>query len=180
MAPLPQASCDDASRPGVETDARDEFREIVNSFRDNLPEVTLSTDIICGFPGELDQHFERTLKLIDEMKPDVVNVSKFFARPGTAACQLSGEAIPMHEIKSRSTKAALLAKKLAYENNMHWIGWQGKVIVDEKGKVPGSWIARNFAYKPVVIRSPHRLFGRTVEARITGACTTYLEGTTIG
>lgn len=158
----------------------DDFRRIVSSFRDSFPEISLSTDVICGFPSESKQDFERTLELIKETKPDIVNISKFFARPGTTASQMRDEAVPPKEIKCRSTEATLLAKRLSHESNVRWIGWQGPVLVDEKGKVPGSWVARNFAYKPVVIENEDNLLGRNVEVRITGACPTYLEGTRVG
>jgi MiaB-like tRNA modifying enzyme len=158
----------------------DDFRSIVSSFKNSFSEITLSTDVICGFPGEREKDFDRTLKLVEEVKPDIVNVSKFFTRPGTAACQLRSEAVGPQAIKQRSAKAAFLAKRLAYENNARWIGWQGQVTVDEKGKVPGSWIARNFAYKPVVVRDSSNLLGRTFAVRVTGACPTYLEGTAVG
>ncbi len=158
----------------------DDFRRIVNSFRNSFPEMTLSTDVICGFPGETKQDFDKTLKFLEEVKPDIVNVSKFFARPGTAACKLRSEAVPPLEIKRRSTTAALLAKKLAFEKNVRWIGWQGEAVVDEKGKVSGSWITRNSAYKPIVIRNGKRLLGKTVEIKVTKAHATHLEGTMIG
>ncbi|MBS7633459.1 tRNA (N(6)-L-threonylcarbamoyladenosine(37)-C(2))-methylthiotransferase, partial [Candidatus Bathyarchaeota archaeon] len=62
-----------------------DFKRIVATFRENLPEISLSTDVICGFPGEDEEAFGRTLRLIEEVQPDVVNVSRFFARPGTDA-----------------------------------------------------------------------------------------------
>ena len=49
----------------------------------NFPDFTLATDVIVGFPGETEEAFQNTLKLLEEVKPDVVNVSKFFARPKT-------------------------------------------------------------------------------------------------
>ena len=54
------------------------------------------------------------------------------------------------ETKRRSTVAAELAKQLSAERNQRWVGWSGEVLVDEKGKVEGSWVGRNFAYKPIV------------------------------
>ena len=65
-----------------------EFKEVVNAFRRVFPEVTLATDVICGFPGESREAFANTLRLIGEVKPDIVNVSKFFARPRTAAADM--------------------------------------------------------------------------------------------
>src|SRR3989304_2313421 len=113
-----------------------DFKRIVDGFRAVFPWVTLATDVICGFPGETREAFENTLALISEVKPDVVNVSKFFARPGTAAAEMS-DVVGQVEIKRRSAEMAKLAKRTALERNECWVGWVGDVLVDEKGKVSG-------------------------------------------
>jgi threonylcarbamoyladenosine tRNA methylthiotransferase CDKAL1 len=156
-----------------------EFREIVEAFRAVFPDVTLATDVICGFPGETPEAFENTLKLISEVKPDVVNVSKFFARPGTAAAEMRDAFVGLAEIKRRSTATARLAKQIALERNQRWIGWTGEILVDERGKVPGSWVGRNFAYKPVAVKSTEALLGKTLRVKVVKAFPTYLEGTLI-
>ena len=152
-----------------------DFKRIVDGFRAVFPWVTLATDVICGFPGETREAFENTLALVSEVKPDVVNVSKFFARPGTAAAEMS-DVVGQVEIKRRSTEMAKLAKRTALERNECWVGWVGDVLVDEKGKVSGSWIGRNFAYKPVTIKSNEDLLGMTLRVKIVKAFPTYLAG----
>ena len=154
-----------------------DFREIVDTFRTAFHEVTLATDIICGFPGETREAFENTLKLIGEVKPDIVNVSKFFARPGTAAVEMCDAVVEPTEIKRRSTEAAKLAKRSSLERNQRWIGWSGEVRVDEKGKVPGSWIGRNFAYKPITVKGSADLLGKKLQVKVVKAFSTYLAGT---
>ena len=149
----------------------------VDAFRKTFPEITLATDIICGFPGESRNAFEKTLELIDVIKPDIVNVSKFFARPGTAAAKMREDFVDLLEIKKRSTKAAQLAKRISLEKNQKWIGWTGNVLIDEKGKIPGSWIGRNFAYKPIAIKSSEELQGKTLRVIIDKAFSTHLRGT---
>ena len=57
-----------------------DFKKIVGAFRARFADVTLATDVICGFPGESREAFERTLRLIEEVRPDVVNVSKFLCK----------------------------------------------------------------------------------------------------
>jgi MiaB-like tRNA modifying enzyme len=153
-----------------------EFKDIVNSFRARFPDLTLATDVMIGFPGETAQAFENTLKLLEEVKPDVTNVSKFFARPKTAAAQMKDGSVEPDEIKRRSTLAAGLAKRISLEQNKRWVGRVGEVLVDEKGKVEASWVGRNFAYKPVVIKSPDNLLGKSVRVKIVEASTTYLNG----
>jgi threonylcarbamoyladenosine tRNA methylthiotransferase CDKAL1 len=154
----------------------EDFKYIVSAFRKDFPRITLATDIICGFPGETRDGFEETLKLIDEVKPDIVNVSKFFARPRTAAAEMQEDFVEQSEIKRRSTVAAQLARRISLERNQDWTGWVGNILVDEKGKVPNSWIGRNFAYKPIVIKYPNDLLGKTFCVKIVEAFSTHLEG----
>ncbi len=154
----------------------EDFRKIVQSFRFRFPALTFATDIICGFPGEDSEAFERTLRLVREIKPDILNVSKFFARPNTPAAEMNDSFIPFVEIKKRSGRAAELAKCIALENNEHWVGWSGTIRVNEKGKVPGSWVGRNFAYKPVAIKTEENILGGVLPVTVTRAYTTYLEG----
>ncbi len=153
-----------------------DFREVVGAFRSVFPEVTVATDVICGFPGETRGAFENTLKLIAEVKPDIVNISKFFARPGTAAAEMRDGVVEPAEIKRRSSEAAKLVKQVSLERNRRWVGWSGEVLVDETGKVPGSWIGRNFAYKPVTLESSASLLGKTLHVKVVKAFSTYLAG----
>ena len=153
------------------------FKQIVAEFRAAFPEITLATDVICGFPGETREAFENTLTLIGEVKPDIINVSKFFARPKTAAAEMQNAFVELREIKRRSTATARLAKQIALEQNQRWVGWTGEILVDEKGKVPGSWVGRNFCYKPVTVKSPEALLGKTLRVRVVKAFPTHLAGT---
>jgi len=153
-----------------------EFKGIVETFRNEFPQLTLATDVIVGFPGETEEAFENTIKLLEAVKPDVVNVSKFFARPKTIAARMKEGLVDREEIKRRSTIAAELAKRLSAERNQRWIDWTGKVLIDEIGKVAGSWIGRNFAYKPIVITSNDSLLGKTFTVKVTEAYGTYLKG----
>ena len=105
-----------------------------------------------------------------------MNVSKFFARPRTAAAEMQEDFVSFQEIKRRSSLAAKLAGEVSFERNQRWVGWSGAVLVDEKGKVPGSWIGRNFAYKPVVVKSSENLLGETLRVKIVKAFSTHIVG----
>jgi threonylcarbamoyladenosine tRNA methylthiotransferase CDKAL1 len=153
-----------------------EFKGVVDTFRAEFPDLTLATDVIVGFPGETLEAFENTLKLLEEVKPDVVNVSKFFARPKTVAAKMQDGLVEREEIKRRSTITAQLAKRLSAERNLLSVGWTGEVLVDEKGKFEGSWVGRNFAYKPIVIKSTDNLMGKTLKVKVIEASATYLKG----
>ncbi len=123
------------------------FRDIVTKVRDRFTEFTISTDVIVGFPSETQEDFEKTVKLLKETKPDVVNLSKYSARPGTEAA--GWEQIDVSEVKKRSRFIFDLVNKISLENNQKWIGWKGEVLFDERTdeRVKG----RNFAYKSIFI-----------------------------
>jgi len=150
----------------------DDFRAVVQAFRKEIPRLTLSTDVICGFPGESREAFGRTKKLIAEAQPDIVNVSKFFSRPRTPAEKMV--ALPPREVKRRSKETAELSKKISLEKNRAWMDWKGTVLFDERGKGE-SWMGRNFAYKPVVVKGGESLVGRFVQVRVVDAFFSYLE-----
>ncbi|MEM0007764.1 MAG: tRNA (N(6)-L-threonylcarbamoyladenosine(37)-C(2))-methylthiotransferase [Candidatus Bathyarchaeia archaeon] len=152
-----------------------DFKRIVNAFREAFPKITIATDVICGFPGEDEKAFGKTMQLIEDVKPDIVNISKFFARPRTPAAAMRG-AVPFPEIKRRSALLSSLAMKIALERNREWVGWEGEVLIDEHGKVSGSWMGRNFAYKPIVVENAGDLLGKVLHVKIYDASSTYLEG----
>jgi tRNA A37 methylthiotransferase MiaB len=155
------------------------FKNIVSELRTSFSEITIATDIICGFPGESKEAFDRTLRLIEEVKPDVVNVSKYFSRPGTLAAEMHENLVLLSEIRRRSSLAAALARKVSISRNQRWIGWTGEILVDEVGKISGSWIGRNFAYRPIAVKSSDDLFGKKLRVRIVRAFPTYLQGTVV-
>lgn len=151
-----------------------DFVEIVEEFRKKIPEITLATDIITGFPGETDSDFKQTLELIEKIKPDVTNVSKFGVRRWVEASRL--KQLPGDVIKKRSKELFNLCKKIWVEKNEKWVGWKGECLIDERGRKGQSWIGRNFAYKPIVINSAENLLGKSLEVEVLDAATTYLRG----
>lgn len=150
-----------------------QFETVVEKFREAFPKLTLSTDVIVGFPGETESDFQKTVDLIKRIEPDIVNISRYGARPGTEAAEL--EQITGWKKKERSRKMTKVVEKTGLKNNKEWLGWSGEVLIDEPGK-PGSWMARNFAYKPIVIKSEEDLLGRKVNVKIKKINSAYLTG----
>ncbi len=141
-----------------------DFKEIVKAFRKKFPKITISTDIICGFPTETEEEFNDTLNLIKEVKPAVLNISRYWSRPLTEASRL--KQVPGGEIKRRSKALTELFDKISLEENEKWVGWKGKTIIDEVGRVI---IGRNFAYKPIILKSGE--LGQVVDVEIKKAKT---------
>lgn len=78
-----------------------QFREVVKRVRKEVKGVSISTDIIVGFPGETKQDFQKTIKLLEWLKPEVLNLTKFYERPGIEANKIEPK-VPWEEIKRRS------------------------------------------------------------------------------
>ena len=153
----------------------EDFQRIIEAFRRAIPNITISTDVICGFPTESEEAFERTLTLIEQVKPDIVNVSKFFSRPGTSAEKMES-IVSASNVTERSKRLAELVRRISAEKNRAWMNRTGKILIDERGKQPDSWIGRNFAYKPIVIKSKDEtLFGKFLNVQVVRTFQTYLE-----
>ncbi len=148
------------------------FVDIVNAFRKEIPEITISTDIIVGYPTETEKQFEGTLKLVEEIKPDVINIARFAPRPGTTAATMQGQ-VHGNIKKERSRKLTEIHKKIALERNQKWLGWEGEIIIDEKVKDGVS--GRNYTYKPIVVRQDLPL-GTVLRIKITEARNYFLVG----
>jgi len=123
------------------------FRDVVTQFREKFDRFTISTDIIVGFPTETEDDFEKTLQLLDETRPDIVNLSRYSQRSGTDAAEMIQ--IDVSEVKRRSKKTYDLITKISRENNQKWIGWKGQVVFDEEFEK--QMRGRNFAYKPIFV-----------------------------
>jgi MiaB-like tRNA modifying enzyme len=146
-------------------------REVIEKAKERFTDFTISTDVIVGFPSETEEDFEKTVDLINEIRPDMVNLSKYSARPGTEAAEW--DQIEVSEVKKRSKIIFDIINKISLENNQKWIGWKGKVLFDEETNegIKG----RNFAYKPVVVKEEIKI-GQTHIVEILDATTRSILG----
>src|SRR5262252_874847 len=80
-----QAGDDDVLRRMRRGYVVDHYRELISRLRQRMPGIGLSTDIIVGFPGETEAHFQHTLDMLDELRFDVVHVAMYSPRPGTVS-----------------------------------------------------------------------------------------------
>lgn len=151
-----------------------DFLTIVKEFRKKFPPLTLSTDLIVGFPGETEAQFNNSLKFLEDIQPDIVNISRFEPRPKTAAKKMKTK-IPARIIESRSKKATKFINDLTIKRNLELIDWEGEVLISEKSKY-GDWTGRNYAYKPIVIKSSKNLLGQFLKVHVDEASPGYLLG----
>src|ERR671919_1125862 len=125
------------------------FLDVVQLFRKRIPEVTIATDVIVGYPSETEEDFKQTIDLLEVAQPDIVNLSKYSARPGVLAS--SEKKIPSHITKERTRRLDKIVKDISSARNSRWLGWTGDIIIDEIAEncIQG----RNYAYKPIVLHT---------------------------
>ncbi len=150
------------------------FYDVNAAFRERFDRFTIATDIIVGFPTETEEDFARTVDLIDETRPDIVNLSRYSARSGTKAAQM--DQIDVAEVKRRSKIVFDMAKKISQQRNEEWIGWKGEVLFDEISD--GITKGRNFAYKQIVTDDNVKL-GKKAIVKVDGAAPNGLYGTIV-
>ncbi len=149
----------------------EDFLETVEMYRREIPKISIATDVIVGFPTETEEEFWDTVEVIKKVKPDFLNISRFWPRPGTDAAKM--KLLPGWETKRRSRIMTREYEKISLEKNKEWVGWKGEVLVNERGK--DAFISRNIYYKPIVIRENVNL-GEFLRVKVKEAKTYFLEG----
>lgn len=157
-----------------------DFKNIIKNIRERFPLMTISTDVIAGFPTETKNDFNDTIDLIKWLRPNLINISRFGPRPGTVAEQMDGQ-IHQRISKERSSLLLRIWEKIALEENKKWEGWKGQVLIDEEGirndfKNKKTIIARNFAYKQIILPANVGSLGEFVSVKITKAKIHYFYG----
>jgi threonylcarbamoyladenosine tRNA methylthiotransferase CDKAL1 len=142
-----------------------DYKTVVNAFA--KLDATVSTDVIVGYPTEGGEAFQNTVDLIRETKPDVLNSTRYWPRPGTEAAGL--KQLPGSEVKRRSRIIGEEFKACGLERNKKWVGWRGKALLSE-GNPDGTFTARNDWYKPIVLSGSK--LGEDVEVEVE-ECTYY-------
>ena len=148
-----------------------EFKEVVDRLRAAYPDIGISTDIICGFLGETMKQFQDSMNLIEWLRPDVLNINRFWERPGTDASKMPGK-LHGRETKERSRLMTDLWKEIAVDVGKKWIGWEGEILLTEHGK-RGTKVGRNYVYKAVALKTDAPL-GSFVKVRVKNSGVGYL------
>lgn len=145
------------------------FEELATRFRQRFPSGMLATDVIVGFPTETEADFQQTLELLERTQPEVVNVSKYSARPNTPAASLPQ--IDNTEIKRRSRVCSELCQRLAQESHERLVGYTQEVTAIEPAK--NGVLCRSKDYRPVIL--PNATIGKTYTVQIQSAGSAYLK-----
>ena len=151
--------------------------EPIEIIRQKFPCLTLSTDIICGFPEEAEYDFYKTINLIKWLKPEILNISKFTPRPGTEAKNM--KQLGSRTIKERSIRLSKIFRNSLFTINEKWNDWKGEVLILHKGNEENQAFGRNFAYKNVFINNYNDSYGKFVNVRVDKVIRFNLYGTIV-
>jgi tRNA-2-methylthio-N6-dimethylallyladenosine synthase len=116
------------------------YRAIVEQARTLMPDIGLVTDVIVGFPGESEEAFLNTRRLLEEIEFDVVHLAMYSPRPGTFAADKMADDVPAAEKLRRLNDLLALQKSIAARKTARWVGRNVQVLVegqDELGRVYG-------------------------------------------
>jgi threonylcarbamoyladenosine tRNA methylthiotransferase CDKAL1 len=154
----------------------EDFLEIIEKFKDRYPDITIATDVIVGFPTETDEQFCNTIELLNKIKPDITNITRFSARPLTVAKSLKGR-LRTEILKKRSKVLTDVCNEISKDKNKTHIGKKYNVLITEKGK-NDTFVGRSENYKPVVIKEKVNI-GDLISVEIIDTSTCYLVASII-
>ena len=142
--------------------------------RDTIPGVSLSTDIIVGFPGETEEQYQQSLDLVARLRPDKVHCAAYSTRPGTIASRTLDDDVPREEKMRRLKQLDQLQEGILQEINSALVGQNTEVLVDARHK--GKWQGRNRNDKLVFFQDDGQHLGNLVNINITRASPWSLQG----
>jgi tRNA-2-methylthio-N6-dimethylallyladenosine synthase len=160
-----------------------DYKSKIAKLRKKIPGISISTDIIVGFPGETKKQFENTVKLFRDVKYDMAYINKYSPRPGTAAAKLKDN-VSIIEKKRREKVLTEVLKKTALLQNRKLVGKETTVLFNEMrparrslGEGGGdNWFGKNEQYKTIKIKSAKSLLGKLLKVKITKVSPFTLEG----
>jgi tRNA-2-methylthio-N6-dimethylallyladenosine synthase len=155
---------------------RDQYLERISWVKSAKRDISLTSDVIVGFPGETEQDFEETLSLLDEVQYDAVFAFKYSPRPNTPAIGLE-DAIPDEEKASRLSVLMERQRTIQHRRNQKHLGEQLEVMVEGKNRAREQWVGRTSQNKTLNFIAGHDLqLGSYVPVRVTTALPNSLVG----
>jgi tRNA-2-methylthio-N6-dimethylallyladenosine synthase len=153
------------------------YRDLIAKIRDAIPDVSLTTDVIVGHPGETRERFEGTKRLLEDIRFDKVHIAAFSSRPGTRAADMELDptlAVPEGEKQLRRIELERLQEQIAAERNARFLHQTVEVLVE--GEHKGKWRGRTPGNKLVFFSDPDDWTGRLARVIITHTGPWSLQG----
>jgi tRNA-2-methylthio-N6-dimethylallyladenosine synthase len=157
------------------------YRDLIGTIRVAMPDISLTTDIIVGHPGETREHFAATLALLEEIRFDKVHIAAYSARPGTRAGEMEQDvafAVPEAEKQARRVELEQLQERIATERNAGLLGREVEVLVE--GEHKGKWRGRTSGNRLVFFADAQDWAGRLARIRVTHTGPWSLQGDLLG
>ncbi|XP_067147005.1 threonylcarbamoyladenosine tRNA methylthiotransferase isoform X2 [Apteryx mantelli] len=149
-----------------------DFKRVVDFLKEKVPGITIATDIICGFPGEMDEDFQETMKLVEQYRFPSLFINQFYPRPGTPAAKM--HQVPAAVKKQRTKDLSQLFH--SYNPYDHKIGERQRVLVTEESFDSNYYVAHNRFYEQVLVPKDPLLMGKMVEVNIYEAGKHFMKG----
>jgi tRNA-2-methylthio-N6-dimethylallyladenosine synthase len=146
--------------------------------KDAVPDITISTDIIIGFPGETDRDFQDTMSLMKEIEFESSYSFKFSPRPGTVAAKYAEEETVKADIASvRLSELQAFQKDITEKKNLSRVGQTEKVLVEgESRNDPDVLSGRTDHNRILNFNGAKDLVGKTVKVKVTEGLLNSLRG----
>ncbi len=155
---------------------KEQYIALVEKMKNKIPNVTFSTDIIVGFPGETQEEFEDTLDVVKKVKFEQVYMFIYSRRIGTPGDKMENQ-IPEEEKHKRFDKLKALVESQIEETNKKYIGTMQKVLVEGESKNNKNLLTgRTDSNKVVIFEGDKKLIGEMVELKIISEHMWYLKG----
>jgi tRNA-2-methylthio-N6-dimethylallyladenosine synthase len=146
-----------------------EYKQKIRKLREARPDLSLSTDIIVGFPSETEQEFQKTLELIEEIKFDHSFSFMYSARPGTPAAEMS-DSIDLETKKRRLSEVQILLNQQAQHISEKMVGTTQTILVEKPSKKdPQQLAGRTENNRVVNFSGTPELIGQFIKVQITEA-----------
>ena len=155
---------------------KEQYLKLVEKMKKQIPNLTLSTDIIVGFPGETDEEFEDTLDVVRKVKFEQVYMFIYSRRIGTPADKMEDQ-IPEEQKHKRFDKLKALVESQIQENNQKYVGTIQKVLVEGESKNNKRLLTgRTDSNKVVIFEGSKDLIGKVMDLKIVSEHMWYLKG----
>ncbi len=138
----------------------DDYRRLIERIRKRIPNVSIATDIIVGFPGETETQFQHTFDLLAELRMDVAHLARYSPRPDTVSARRMPDDVPDEEKMRRFRALETLQAEIATEINAGYQDRTVEVLIEENHR--GRWKGRTRTNKLVFIDSEENLLGKLV------------------
>lgn len=142
-----------------------QYRDLIATIRNKIPDCSIATDIIVGFPGETEEQFMETRRVLSDLRLDVAHLARYSPREGTVATRRMEDNVPEEEKMRRLHLLDDLQEEIVAEINKKYLGQTVDVLFEEK--VKNRWRGRTPTNKLVFVESEDNLMGKILPVTVT-------------